>query len=88
MIKNNLLAFIFLLFISTSSWSTPKINVKTAILLDYNSDKILYELEPDLEIYPASMTKIMTSIIAFDLLKQLFFLIIIQIKFYMNLNLI
>ena len=34
------------------------------------SDKILYELEPDLEIYPASMTKIMTSIIAFDLLKQ------------------
>ena len=70
MIKNNLLVFIFLLFISTSSWSTPKINVKTAILLDYNSDKILYELEPDLEIYPASMTKIMTSIIAFDLLKQ------------------
>ena len=70
MIKNNLLAFIFLLFILTSSWSTLKINVKTAILLDYNSDKILYELEPDLEIYPASMTKIMTSIIAFDLLKQ------------------
>ena len=70
MIKNNLLAFIFLLFISTSSWSTPKINVKTAILLDYNSDKILYELEPDLEIYPASMTKIMTSIIAFDLLNR------------------
>ena len=53
-----------------NSWSAPKIDVKTAILLDYNSDEILFELEPDMEIYPASMTKIMTSIIAFDLLKQ------------------
>jgi D-alanyl-D-alanine carboxypeptidase (penicillin-binding protein 5/6) len=38
--------------------------------MDYNSGKILYEIEPDVHIYPASMTKIMTSIIAFDLLKQ------------------
>ena len=64
--------FIFFLFFSMlpNSWSAPKIDVKTAILLDYNSDEILFELEPDMEIYPASMTKIMTSIIAFDLLKQ------------------
>ena len=27
-------------------------------------------MDPDLTIYPASMTKIMTTIIAFDLLKQ------------------
>ena len=33
-------------------------------------DEIIYELEPDMSIYPASMTKIMTSIIAFDLLKS------------------
>ena len=26
--------------------------------------------EPDAQIYPASMTKIMTSIVAFDLLKK------------------
>ncbi len=61
--------FLFFIFSSTS-WAGPKIDVKTAILVDYNSDKILYELEPDMSIYPASMTKIMTSIIAFDLLKQ------------------
>ena len=62
---------LFLLFIFLSnSWAAPKIDVKTAILVDYNSDKILYELEPDMSIYPASMTKIMTSIIAFDLLKE------------------
>ena len=38
--------------------------------MDYNSDKILYEKDPDTHIYPASMTKIMTSIIAFDLIKS------------------
>ena len=61
--------FLFFIFSSTS-WAGPKMDVKTAILVDYNSDKILYELEPDMSIYPASMTKIMTTIIAFDLLKQ------------------
>ncbi len=47
-----------------------EVNVKTAILQDYLSEKILYEKEADMSIYPASMTKIMTSIIAFDLLKK------------------
>ncbi len=47
-----------------------KINAKTAILQDYLSGEILYEKEADMSIYPASMTKIMTSIIAFDLIKK------------------
>ena len=34
------------------------------------SGEILYEKDADKSIYPASMTKIMTSIIAFDLLKE------------------
>ncbi len=50
--------------------ANPTINIKTAILLDYHSDKILFELESDMEIYPASMTKIMTSIVAFDLIQK------------------
>jgi D-alanyl-D-alanine carboxypeptidase (penicillin-binding protein 5/6) len=64
--------FILFLFFTLSvySWGLPNINVKSAILLDYNSDKVLYEIDPDLHIYPASMTKIMTTIVAFDLLKQ------------------
>ena len=37
---------------------------------DYLSGKILYEKDADRLIFPASMTKIMTSIIAFDLLKS------------------
>tara|TARA_B100000579_G_scaffold436966_1_gene464651 strand:- start:53 stop:1207 length:1155 start_codon:yes stop_codon:yes gene_type:complete len=46
------------------------IEAKTAILQDYLSGEILYEKEPDLKIFPASMTKIMTSIIAFDLIES------------------
>ena len=46
------------------------VDAKTAILQDYLSGEILYEKDPDMSIYPASMTKIMTSIIAFDLIKK------------------
>ena len=37
---------------------------------DFLSGEILFEKEADYKIYPASMTKIMTSIIAFDYLKS------------------
>ena len=57
-------------FLTINLNSNPKVDVKTAILLDYDSNEIIYELEPDMSIYPASMTKIMTSIIVFDLLEQ------------------
>lgn len=46
------------------------IKARTAILQDYYSGEILYEKEADISINPASMTKIMTSIIAFDLIKS------------------
>ena len=46
------------------------VKARTAILQDYHSGEILYEKEADTSIYPASMTKIMTSIIAFDLIKS------------------
>ena len=46
------------------------IKASTAILQDYLSGEIIYEKDPDQQIYPASMTKIMTSIIVFDLIKK------------------
>lgn len=64
------LYFIALLLFSNSAISNPKINAKTAILMDFNSDEIIYEMDADLSIYPASMTKIMTTIVVFDLLKK------------------
>ena len=55
----------------TSVYSTNfDIKANTVILQDYLSGKILFEKNPDLRIFPASMTKIMTSIIAFDLIKR------------------
>ncbi len=65
--------FIFVIFYFTlinTVFANPNINARTGILVDYHSDKVLYELDPDATIYPASMTKIMTSIIAFDLIKK------------------
>ena len=47
-----------------------KVKARTAILQDYHSGEILYEKEADISIYPASMTKIMTAIIAFDFIKS------------------
>tara|TARA_B110000211_G_scaffold219303_1_gene264947 strand:+ start:1781 stop:2932 length:1152 start_codon:yes stop_codon:yes gene_type:complete len=62
--------FLFLITWSSSVQTAPNIDIKTGILMDYHTDKVLYELEPDMSIYPASMTKIMTAIVAFDLLKS------------------
>ena len=62
--------FVFVLITTFNVSAEPKINARTAILMDYDSEEILFELDPDHQIYPASMTKIMTSIIAFDLIKQ------------------
>ena len=61
---------LFILSLSLNAFANPNIQARTGILLDYHSDEILYELDPDSQIYPASMTKIMTSIVAFDLLKK------------------
>ena len=64
------LLLIFNVFYAKAYSSEFDIKAKTVILQDYLSGKILYQKEPDLKIFPASMTKIMTSIIAFDLIKQ------------------
>jgi len=69
---NKFIIILLLVFFNFSSFASAEsiINARTAIVMDYHSDKILYEYEPDIQIYPASMTKIMTTIIAFDLIKK------------------
>ncbi len=66
------LFFIFFIYSISVPFTHANIEIKarTAILQDFSSGEILYEKEPDRSIYPASMTKIMTSIIAFDLIKS------------------
>ena len=69
--KYFILSFLFL-FIYGINNSNAEFDIKarTAILQDFYSGEILFEKNPDISIYPASMTKIMTSIIAFDLIKS------------------
>jgi D-alanyl-D-alanine carboxypeptidase (penicillin-binding protein 5/6) len=62
----------FLLFLNNNNYvfAIPIVEAKTHILIDFNSGEILSESESDLSIYPASMTKIMTTIVAYDLIKK------------------
>tara|TARA_B100000989_G_scaffold296165_1_gene278807 strand:+ start:104 stop:1255 length:1152 start_codon:yes stop_codon:yes gene_type:complete len=64
-----LIIFTYIIYCQIS-FANIEIKARTAILQDFSSGEILYEKEPDRSIYPASMTKIMTSIIAFELIKS------------------
>ena len=70
MLKKILIINLLFSFLTTSIQANIDIKARTAILQDFLSGEILYEKEPDRSIYPASMTKIMTAIIAFDLIKS------------------
>ena len=70
MFKKFLFYNLIAIFYSSIAFANIEIKARTAILQDFMSGEILYEKEPDRSIYPASMTKIMTAIIAFDLIKS------------------
>jgi D-alanyl-D-alanine carboxypeptidase (penicillin-binding protein 5/6) len=65
-----LLSLVTIFFLTSNLIANPNVNARTGILVDYHSDEILFEMDPDAQIYPASMTKIMTAIVAFDLIKK------------------
>ena len=75
-IMNKMKLFKIIIFIFCFSIFTQKtfpeieINADHLIIQDFHSEKVLYEKGADDLIYPASMTKIMTSIVTFDLLKK------------------
>ena len=67
--KITIYILLFYLFTITKVFAVFDIKARTAILQDYLSGEILFEKDITRSIYPASMTKIMTSIVVFDLLK-------------------
>ena len=69
MFNKKLIFFAFLSLINLKSYAFD-IKAPSVVLQDFLSGEILYEKDADREIYPASMTKIMTSIIAFEMLKN------------------
>ena len=74
MIKKALSIFICILFIANTNASpippAPKVNVKSYVLMDFDSGMILASSNEDLTLPPASITKIMTAYIAFTELKE------------------
>ena len=70
MIKLKFFTLITFFALSLNANAEFNIKARSAILQDFLSGEIIYEKDADTIIYPASMTKIMTSIIAFDLLKK------------------
>ena len=78
-VKNSKIALVVTLF--TMPFSTmaedaqfniaaPQINAQTYVLMDYNSGAVLASLNPDQRQYPASLTKMMTSYVVGQALKQ------------------
>jgi D-alanyl-D-alanine carboxypeptidase (penicillin-binding protein 5/6) len=70
MIKIKFLTILLTVLLTFNSNAAFKIKARTAILQDYLSGEILYEKNADKSIYPASMTKIMTAIVAFELIRS------------------
>jgi len=68
-IKFLLATFIFFFFYGIS-YSEIELDAEYVIVQDHLSGDILYEKNADDSIYPASMTKIMTTIVVFDLIKK------------------
>ena len=69
-LKTFFLTLIISLIFTQISYSKIDIQARHVILQDHLSGDILYEKDADATIYPASMTKIMTSIVTFDLIKR------------------
>ena len=70
MIKLRLITILLTLLLTVNANAAFDVKARTAILQDYLSGEILFEKDADKSIYPASMTKIMTAIIAFDLIRS------------------
>jgi len=70
MIKLRFLILLTTLTLTLNANAAFDVKARTAILQDYLSGDILYEKDADKSIYPASMTKIMTAIVAFELIRS------------------
>ena len=64
------IVFFIFSFFYQNAHSQIEVKANHVIVQDHHSGEILYEKDADARIYPASMTKIMTTIVVFDLLKK------------------
>ena len=67
--SNLILILISILFFATKANSIDT-KAEQAVVIDFDTNEILFEKNSDLKIIPASMTKIMTVYVAFDRIKN------------------
>jgi len=74
-VRRTILFLLVIVSISTTSTnqvfghpdtSPPTLNSESAIVIESNTGKVLYEKDPDTQMYPASLTKIATAIYALE----------------------
>ena len=68
--KKNLLLIIILNSFFIISFSSNIFAKKAAIVIDFDTEEVLFEVNADTRNYPASLTKIMTLYIVFDYIKK------------------
>ncbi len=63
-----LIAYIASTFVVAGAveYNAPQISARTAVLIDASTGQVIYEKNMDQKMYPASITKIMTSILAIE----------------------
>ena len=69
MLKRKILSTILIFTLSLTSnfvYGQIDISAKSALLMDYNTGEIIYSFEKDVKLPPASITKIMTLLIAIE----------------------
>lgn len=52
--------------VQTTDVAVPDLSAGGAVVMDIDTEMILYEKNPDTKLFPASTTKIMTALVAFD----------------------
>ena len=70
-VPSNLKAFVPKSTSSTATISGAKLYSAAAIVVDLGTARVISEYNPDTIVYPASLTKVMTAIVACDLIKDM-----------------
>ena len=61
---------LYIVVLITTTFNTSVFAKRAAIVIDYNTNEVLFEVNADTLNYPASLTKMMTIYIIFDYLKK------------------
>ena len=68
-IINNFVLIFFLIFISLKVYALDS-KAEQAVVVEFETNEILFEKNADMRVPPASMTKIMTTYVVFDMIKN------------------